>query len=118
MDAGLWEKLQRMAAAGDRVVVVNDGEAFVLIPLADYERMRNGEASLQKLPGFEMETFVLHPEPAAPVTEKRSLELGPAGLWAPQPEREEERFSLGDGELGLAADEAEEEERFYLEPVE
>lgn len=108
MDSGLWIKLQQMASQGDRVVVVEGGEAFVLLPLGDYERLRSGEASLQR--------FVA-PEPViqSPLfTEHRSLENGPAGLWEPLPHRGEQSFTVEDTETGT---DGEDEERFYLEPV-
>lgn len=45
MDSILWKKLAAMARKGDKVVVVEGGEAMVLLPLEAYERMSGGGSS-------------------------------------------------------------------------
>lgn len=97
MDSFLWKKLAAMARKGDKVVVVEGGEAMVLLPLEAYERLSGGAAE----DSTDEDTFEL-PDLDEPweadmpsVKAKEPVSVRPSG--------------------GL--DEFE-EERFYLEPVE
>ena len=97
MNSSLWKKLAGMARGGDRVVVVEGGEVFVLLPLEAYERMNGGAVT----EATDEDAFEL-PDLDEPWEAEKPLVKAKEPVGAP--------IRGGFDEF--------EEERFYLEPIE
>lgn len=127
MDINLWQKLARLARRGERVVVVENGEGFVLLPLDEYERLSNGEASLQRVAaapvvGYQLPDAADFENPSVDEIIEDDLPPIPDLPHELDDEDEEEDSPLASVKtpipVPLASDQLEEEERFYLEPIE
>ena len=113
MDTNLWQKLARMAKRGDRVVVVEDGEGFVVLPLDEYERLNRGEASLQLISSEQVKKPLVDEKMEDDIFEDDLSDILDIHGAPPElPELDEKPVQ------NLASVEEFEEERFYLEPVE
>lgn len=119
MDTSLWQKLVNLARRGDRVVIVEGGEGFVVLPLAEYERISNGEASLRRVSSSPIASYQL---PVTSDFEKASVDEIVEDDLPPIPDLPDEFDALlavpSPATTPLASDQLEEEERFYLEPIE
>lgn len=121
MDSNLWQKLARMARRGDRVVIVEDGAGFVMLPLDEYERLSNGEASLQRLTDEPVEEIPF-PRPAefknALVDDDFEDDLSVIPGLPDALDEVDVLAAPSSTPLSTPAGALEDEERFYLEPIE